>query len=120
MIKSYKDLTVWQKSFQLALKTYEATKGFPREERYGMTSQIRRAAFSIPSNIAEGYARNSTGEYKQFLKIAFASGAELETQLLIAKETGLLKGDQFEILDNLLTEVMKMLNILIRKLGTSS
>jgi len=119
MIKSYKDLFVWQKSFQLTLKIYEATKGFPREERYGITSQIRRSALSIPSNIAEGYARNSTGEYKQFLKIAFASGAELETQLLIAKETGLLKEEHFETLDNLLTEVMKMLNVLIRKLKTN-
>ena len=89
-----------------------------REEIF--VSQMRRAAFSIPSNIAEGYARNSTGEYRQFLKIAYASGAELETQLLIAKETGLLNQKAFDQLGDLLTEVLKMLNVLIRKLSASA
>ena len=120
MIRSYKDLIVWQKSFKLALGIYEVTKKFPKEELYGLVSQIRRAAFSIPSNIAEGYARNSTGEYKRFLKIAYASGAELETQLLIAKETKLLSSEDFENLDNLLTEVLKMLNVLVGKLKSNA
>jgi four helix bundle protein len=119
MIKSYKDLTVWRKSFKLALRIYRTTKQFPQEELYGLVSQVRRAAFSIPSNIAEGYARNSTADYKRFLRTAFASGAELETQLLIAKETGLLSSENFTYLDNLLAEVMKMLNTLIRKLKTN-
>ncbi len=120
MIRSYKDLVVWQKAFKLALDLYKVTKKFPREELYGLVSQMRRAAFSIPSNIAEGYARNSTGEYKQFLKIAYASGAELETQLLIARETKLLSPEDFENLNDLLTEVMKMLNSLIGKLVPSA
>lgn len=119
MVKSYKDLIVWQKAFQLALEVYRVTKKFPREELYGLVSQMRRAAFSIPSNIAEGYARYSTAEYKKFLKIAFASGAELETQLLIAKETKLINSGDFERIDKLLTEIMKMLNALIGKLGTN-
>ncbi len=115
-IKTYKDLTVWQKSFKLALEVYKVTKKFPRSELYGLTSQIRRAAFSIPSNIAEGYARHRLAEYIQFLRIAFASGAELETQLLIAKETNLLRGKDFQRLNSLLSEVMKMLNVLMKKL----
>jgi len=106
MIRSYKDLIVWQKAFKLALNVYEVTKKFPKEEVYGLTSQMRRCAISIPSNIAEGYARHRRLEYIQFLQIAFASGAELETQLLIAKELGLVGQD----------EVMKMLNSLIGKL----
>jgi four helix bundle protein len=119
MIKSYKDLLVWQKSFRLALEIYKVTKKFPREELYGLVSQMRRAAFSIPSNIAEGYARGSTAEYRQFLKIAFASGAELETQILIAEELGFSNHENFNRLSNLLTEIMKMLNVLIRKVNTS-
>ena len=119
MVKSYKDLIVWKKSLKLAVDVYQVTKKFPREELYGLVSQMRRAAFSIPSNIAEGYARYSTAEYKRFLKISFASGAELETQLLIAKETKLINSEDFERVDKLLTEVMKMLNALIGKLGTN-
>lgn len=115
-LRSYQDLTVWQKAFQLALEVYKVTKKFPYEELYGLTSQMRRAAFAIPSNIAEGYARQHLGEYLQFLKIAFASGAELETQLLIAKEIDLIPKEDFNKLNDLLTEVMKMLNSLIEKL----
>jgi len=116
MLKSYKDLIVWQKSFQLALEVFRATKRFPKSELYGLTSQMRRAAFAIPSNIAEGYSRKHRAEYIQFIRIAYASGAELETQLLIAKETDLLTAKDFKKLDNLLTEVMKMLNVLIKRL----
>lgn len=115
-LKSYRELIVWQKSFQLALEVYRITKKFPREEIYGLTSQIRRAAFAIPSNTAEGYARRSLAEYLQFLRIAFASGAELETQILIAKEVGLMSEEDFKNLSGLLSEVMKMLNSLIDKL----
>lgn len=118
MLKSYKDLIVWQKSFQLALEVYRVTKKFPKSELYGLTSQMRRAAFAIPSNIAEGYARKHRAEYIQFIRIAFASGAELETQLLIAKEVRLLEEKDFKKLDDLLTEVMKMLNTLIKRLET--
>src|SRR3989344_5824058 len=116
MIRSYKDLIVWQKAFKLALNVYEVTKKFPKEEVYGLTSQMRRCAISIPSNIAEGYARHRRLEYIQFLQIAFASGAELETQLLIAKEIGFIKENDSKSLSTQLDEVMKMLNSLIDKL----
>jgi four helix bundle protein len=116
-IRSYKDLKVWQKSFKLSLLVYTVTKKFPGEELYGLSSQSRRAAFSIPSNIAEGYCRQSRVEYRRFLRIAFASGAELETQLLIAKEVGILTQEDYRELNELLTEVMKMLNALINKIN---
>lgn len=119
MIKSYKDLIVWQKSFELSLLVYKLTKRFPKEELYALVSQIRRAAVSIPSNIAEGYSRQRKLEYIQFLQIAFASGAELETQLLIAKELRYLSDRDFTEVDSLLNEVMRMLNSLISKIKTS-
>lgn len=80
-INSYKDLIVWQKSFELCLLIYRITKEFPKEELYGIVSQMRRAALSIPSNIAEGFSRHRKLEYIQFLHISFGSAAELETQL---------------------------------------
>ena len=120
MIKSYKDLIVWQKAFELSLLVYKATHRFPKEELYGLVSQLRRCAVSIPSNIAEGYCRSRRLEYIQFLQIAFASGAELETQLLIAKELGYFTGKSYESASSLLIEVMKMLNSLIRKLKSSA
>ena len=120
MIKSYKNLIVWQKSFELSLLIYKITKSFPKEELYALTSQIRRAAISIPSNIAEGYCRQRRLEYIQFLQIAFASGAEVETQLLIAKKLGYMTANDFEKADSLLVEVMKMLNSLISKIKTSA
>lgn len=84
-ISSYKDLLVWQKALELSVEIYNLTENFPKEEIYGLTSQIRRAAVSIPSNIAEGRYRGSKKDFSQFLRIAYASGAELETQLEIAK-----------------------------------
>src|SRR4030065_2313398 len=116
MIPSYKDLTVWQKSIQLVKEVYKATGNFPANEVYGLTSQIRRASVAIPSNIAEGFARRNLGEYRQFLHIAFGSGAELETQLLISKELGYLKQEDYSQIQSLLTEVMKMLNIMLKNL----
>ena len=79
MLKNYKELQVWQKAYQFCLEIYKVTKTFPNEEKYGLTSQIRRAAISIPSNIAEGYGRKSSGEYIQFLYVAYGSNCELET-----------------------------------------
>lgn len=110
---TYKDLIVWQKSFELAVEVYKITEEFPREEIYGLTSQIRRSAVSIPSNIAEGKLRGSDKEFRQFLLIAFSSGGELETQILIVKR--LLKTNKLDYtrIDSLLTEVMKMLNKMI-------
>lgn len=116
MIKSYKDLTVWQKSFELSLLIYRLTKAFPKEELYALTSQIRRAVISIPSNIAEGYCRQRKLEYIQFLQFAFGSGAEVETQFLIAKELKYITSEEFEKCNQLLNEIMKMLNVLISRL----
>jgi four helix bundle protein len=85
-LRTYKDRLAWQKAYSLCSQIYKATKVFPLSEQYGLTSQIKRSALSIPSNIAEGYARFSKNEYVRFLYIAYASTAELETQLLLAKD----------------------------------
>lgn len=109
----YKNLIVWQKAKLLAIAVYRLTEKFPREEMYGVVAQMRRAAVSIPSNIAEGYRRSHTKEKQQFLRIAFGSGAELETQIEISKEIFLLPDSDFSEADSLLEEVMKMLNVLL-------
>jgi four helix bundle protein len=85
MAKSFRELLVWQRSMQLTVKIYDLTRGFPREEIYGLTSQLRRSAISIPSNIAEGQGRLNPGEFKQFLGVAKGSNCELQTQLEIAR-----------------------------------
>jgi len=87
MVKSYKELTAYQKAYQLVVLIYKMTSSFPKAELYGLTSQMRRSAVSIPSNMAEGYMRGSK-EYTQFLKIALGSAAELETQLSLSKDLG--------------------------------
>ena len=115
-IKSYKELIVWQKSIQLVTKTYLLTRDFPKSEQYGLVSQMRRSAISIPSNIAEGYGRKTSKEYAQFYSIAYGSGMELETQLIITKELSLAKSQQIEPIENLLIEVLKMLNTMISKM----
>lgn len=117
MLNSYNELIVWQKSFELSKKIYLTTSKFPKSEIYGLVSQMRRCTVSIPSNIAEGYTRSHRQEYIQFLRIAFASGAELETQLLLAKELQFINVMEFTNLDGLLTEIMKMLNKLISTLS---
>lgn len=116
MLNSYKELIVWKKSFELSKRIYLTTNKFPKAEIYGLVSQMRRCAVSIPSNIAEGYTRAHRQEYVQFLRTAFASGAELETQLLLAKELQFINLQVYNDLDNLLTEIMKMLNKLISNL----
>ncbi len=110
MTKTYKDLIVWQKSVDLVVKTYQLTDKFPKEEIYGITSQIRRSAVSIPSNIAEGKLRDSNKEFNRFLLIAFGSGGELETQLEISKRLNKTKDLNYTEVDSLLAEVMRMLN----------
>lgn len=115
-MKSYKDLTVWQKAIDLCVVLYKATELFPKNELYGLTSQIRRASVAIPSNIAEGQKRGHKAEYIQFLRIAYGSGAELETQLLIAKNIGYISESLFDTLNDSLEEIMKMLNRLIEVL----
>jgi len=117
-VHNYKDLIVWQKSFKLVLEVYALTRSFPKEETYGLISQMRRAAVSIPSNIAEGRLRGYRKEYCQFLLNAFGSGGELETQIEIAKNLPETKNLDFSKADFLLEEVMKMLNKIINTLRT--
>ena len=119
-MKTYKDLIVWQKSIELVMEIYKLTNEFPKEESFGITSQIRRATVSIPSNIAEGKMRGGDIEFKRFLFIAFASGAELETQLIIAKKLPKTAKLDYNKVDSLLEEVMKMLNKLISQLEPSN
>ncbi|MFH1207672.1 MAG: four helix bundle protein [Patescibacteria group bacterium] len=109
-ITSYKDLIVWQKSVELVTQIYHITKGFPKSEQFGLTSQIRRAAISIPSNIAEGCARKSRLEYAHFIRIASGSGAELETQLYIALQLNFIDKNTYNTAESLLNEIMRMLN----------
>lgn len=116
MLTSYYELKVWQKGIELVTEIYKLTKLFPKEELYGLTIQMRRAVVSIPSNIAEGYTRKHRQEYLQFLRIAFASGAELETQLIISKKLNLVSPKESQTPDELLGQVMKMLNSLINAL----
>lgn len=116
---SYKDLIVWQKSIDLVSEIYELTKKFSREEIYGITSQMRRSAVSIPSNIAEGRNRGTKKDYLQFLRIAYGSGAELETQIIICKRLQGSKELDYKKVDILLDEVMRMMNAMIRKFNPS-
>lgn len=116
MLKSYKELTAWQQAYQLCLDTYRLTAGFPKEERYGLVSQIRRAAVSVPSNIAEGYGRKSIGEYLQSLYIAYASLCELETQILLAADLGFLEPRRSEQAKAAIGNVERLLKALIRAL----
>ena len=115
---SYKELIVWQKALELAVKVYEVTKKYPKEEMFGITSHMRRASVSISSNIAEGSLRGSKKEYTQFLCIALGSSAELESQLLLSEKVGLINHSDYITISSQITEVMKILNVIIRKLST--
>ena len=118
-ITTYKDLIVWQKAMELVKELYLLTERFPKDELYGLVSQMQRAAVAIPSNIAEGYLRGHRKEYVQFLSISIASAAELETQMLICKSLSKFKNLDFSKSDSLLIEVMKMLFVMIRRMNTS-
>ena len=120
MINSYKDLLVWQRSIELVGEIYQVTEFFPREEVYGLTNQIRRSAVSIPSNIAEGRYRGTKNDFLHFLRIAYGSGAELETQIIIAKRLDKTSKLNYARIDSLLLEVMKMLNVMIRNFNPHS
>ena len=109
MSNSFRDLTVWQRAMQLTVAIYRLTKEFPREEVYGLTSQIRRSAVSVPSNIAEGHGRLNTGEYRQFLGVARASNFELQTQLEIARALEFGNAKLLDEAEGLSHEVGKML-----------
>jgi four helix bundle protein len=113
---SYRDLIVWQRSMQLALSIYRLTEEFPKQEIYGLTSQLRRSGVSIASNIAEGYGRGTRGEYKQFLGIARGSNCEVQTQLTIAEELGYGRKEVLKNAEELSLEVGRMLTSILRKL----
>ncbi len=118
MLNSYQDLKVWQKSIDLVVEVYSLTKFFPKEELYITVSQIRRAAISIPSNIAEGYSRKNRPEYLQFLRIALSSASELETQLIIVKKLKFVTEDKIGKIEEMLKEILRMLNALINSLSS--
>ncbi len=115
--RSYRDLIVWQKGIQLVKRIYELTATFPIEERYGLVSQMRRAAVSIPSNLAEGQARYTTREFVQFISHAEGSAAELDTQLVVSQSLGYCSAGQANEVQDLLAEIRKMLNAMRRKLA---
>ncbi len=119
-IQSYKELIVWQKAIQVVKGIFLLTESFPKSEIYGITSQMRRASVSIPSNIAEGFGRKSQKEYSQFYAIAYGSGLELETQLIIAKELKLGDSQALSEVETLLVEVLRMLNVMTKNLAKSS
>lgn len=115
-VQSYEDLEVWQMAMTLAEDCYRLTADFPREETYGLTSQIRRAAVSIPANIAEGFGRNQTGNFLHFLRIAQGSVRELETHLLLANRLKVTEAERATPCRETAIRVSKMLRALIRKL----
>jgi len=114
--RTYRELLVWQKAKALAAQIYRATKQFPKPETYGLTSQIRRAAVSVPSNIAEGQGRLTSGEFRHFLGQARGSLLELDTQLAIAMDLNYLQPDRYKILDQDTYQVLGLLNRLIDSL----
>lgn len=115
-MKDFRTLKVWEKSHRLVLDIYEVTKPFPKNELYGITSQIQRAAVSVPTNIAEGCGKDSDAELGRFLKIAMGSSSELEYLLLLARDLSYLTDEQYNQLQTNLVEVRKMLNAFIQKL----
>ena len=119
-MKSYRDLIVWQKSMMLVTQIYLITKELPNNELYGLTSQIRRSSISLPSNIAEGYGRNSTNDYIRFLQIASGSLYEVQTQLEICRNLEYLSKDIFNEIYEQSREIERMLNSLIRKIKKSN
>lgn len=108
-MKTHKDLNVWNRSIELVITIYKVTKDFPKEETYGLISQMRRSAISVPSNIAEGAARQSKKEFTQFLFIASGSVSELETQLIICNKLMMIDDDSFGLITDELSQIKKML-----------
>ena len=115
-MKDFRKRKVWDKSHRLTVGVYEATTSFPGDERFGLTSQMRRAGSSIPMNIAEGYGRGGDSEFARFLHIAAGSASELQYQLLLAQELDYLNDEDFEQLTKDVVEVKRMLSSLIQKL----
>lgn len=118
-MKNFKDLLIWQRSHQLTLNIYKTSASFPSEEKFGLISQIRRSSASIPTNIAEGSGRQSYTEFHRFLTIAMGSASELEYQLVLAKDLSYLSESSFNLLNDELLEIKKMLNAYIQKVKRS-
>jgi len=119
-LKDFRKLKVWDKSHHLALPVYKATNSFPSDERYGLTSQLKRAAVSIPTNIAEGSGRGGDADFARFLQVAAGSAAELQYQLILSHELNFLHTGDYDSLTNEVVEVKKMLSTLIQKLKAES
>jgi len=115
-IKTYRDLDIWKKGIELVKDTYKLTEKFPKQEMYGLVSQMRRSAISIPSNVAEGFRRCHNKEYKQFLYTSLGSCAELETQITIAKELKYIQEDKEAMLLERLDHICRMISNLLKKL----
>jgi len=113
---NFKELNIWKRSVDLAVKVYQLSRGFPKEEKFGLTSQITRCAVSIGSNIAEGAGRNTDKDFNNFLGIALGSSFELETQIIIANKVGLIDDESFKSISSEILEVQKMINGFKRKL----
>ncbi len=116
-IRSFKQLRIWLKGMGVVKDTYEITRSYPKEEQYGLTSQMRRSAVSVPSNIAEGFRRYHPKEYKQFLRISMGSCAELETQVLISKDLGYLGEEKAGVICEELDHLSRMIMALLTKLN---
>ena len=114
-MRSHRDLVVWQRAMKLAVDVYKVTETFPKKEMYSLTDQIRRAAASIPANIAEGHGRRTDGAFARHIDIALGSAAELDTHLLLALEIGYLSPEQHRSLEEELTIITKMLYALLNK-----
>jgi four helix bundle protein len=119
-MRAFRDLKVWQKSHQITLEIYKVTGTFPREELFGLTSQMRRASASVPANIAEGCGRNSESDFARFLTIAMGSASELEYQLLLSHDLSLLDETEYMRLSTDIGEVKRMLTVFIQKLKASN
>jgi four helix bundle protein len=119
-IESYRDLIVWQRAIEMTVAVYRLTAQFPREETYGLSSQLRRAGISVASNIAEGYGRTSTGEYRQFLGMARGSNLELQTQLVIARKLPVGNERKIDDAEQLSFEIGKMLVSLMKNVRVGS
>jgi four helix bundle protein len=115
-IRSHRDLIVWQRAIELVTTVYRVSQSFPSSEQYGLTSQVRRAAVSVPSNIAEGYGRGTSQDYLRFLRMARGSLFEVDTQLLIATNLGILPESRYQELDAHMTEVGRVLAGLIKSI----
>jgi len=119
-MKDFRQLKVWQKSHQLVLALYQVTASFPRAENYGLTAQIRRAAASIPSNLAEGCGRDGDAELARFCCIARGSASELEYHLLLSRDLKLIQPNDYEQLEQQITEIKRMLTVFVQKLTAES